>query len=319
MVINVDAGGVSGPSILAATGPEAGWLIREIAGVLPDPIGSSAIEALGSPATDYSLELRELGFIGFDFNLSWKKRIHSPLDNVDNIHPASIQHQGEHMLAVARHFGNISLDFPREPRPVYFDILGLTMVYYPTSWGLGILIGVTLVFAGVLFLGFRQKQLTLKGMALGAVTLSLSLVTAPLLLGLIQLVFFNQPALTQIPSVEVTPVAGLPVVTPSAGTGEVRVEKLKNDLVGDSPLSNVIRWGSAALALVATSLWYLLFQKIRWLEWDDLVMGAYLLLYLATFGTSVFVPALSYILVWPLLVWPDCGALLLPCKSQNGA
>ncbi len=123
LVVNLDAGGLNGPSILAATSPYAGWLIDQIASVLPDPIGSSAIEALGSPATDYTHYFRKTGWVGFDFNLSWNKRIHTPLDNVDNLNPASLQHQGEHMLAVVRQFGNQSLEFPVSPRPIYFDIL----------------------------------------------------------------------------------------------------------------------------------------------------------------------------------------------------
>ena len=40
LVVNVDAGGLSGPSILAATGPDEGWLVEQMAGRLPDPVGS---------------------------------------------------------------------------------------------------------------------------------------------------------------------------------------------------------------------------------------------------------------------------------------
>jgi hypothetical protein len=186
LVVNVDAGGLSGPSILAATGADAGWLIAQAAGVIPDPIGSSAIEALGSPATDYTLGFRKAGWLGFDFNLSWSKRIHCPLDNVDNLNPASLQHQGEHMLAVVRHFGNIPLEIPRIPRPVYFDILGLTMVHYPEAWAIFILLGAFLLFAGVLALGFRRKCLTIRGMGLGALVLLVSMLTVPVLLAVIQ-------------------------------------------------------------------------------------------------------------------------------------
>jgi hypothetical protein len=213
LVVNVDAGGLSGPSILAATGPNAGWLIEQAARAIPDPIGSSAIEALGSPATDYTLMFRKAGWMGFDFNLSWSKRIHSPLDNVDNLNPASIQHQGEHMLAVVRRFGNLSLEFPKIPRPVYFDILGMTMVYYPTSWAIFILLGVTLVFAGVISLGFRRKYLTLRGITLGALVLVLSLLTVPLLLGMVQLVIFHPTP----------PVNTIAQATPEASTRMVMI------------------------------------------------------------------------------------------------
>jgi hypothetical protein len=276
LVVNVDAGGLSGPSILASTGPDSGWLIREMAGALPDPVGSSAVEALGNPATDYTLELRKDGFIGFDFNLAWDKRIHSPLDNVDNINLASLQHQGEHMLAVVNHFGNLTLDFPKEPRPIYFDILSLTTVYYPTSWAIPFFLAVTLVMGGTLFLGFRRNILTLRGIALGTLALLLSMLTTPLILIIIELVIIRA-----IPASE----------APGWITG----------LTGESLLSNSIRWGSVILALMTTYLWFTFFRKVKRLDCDDLVVGSYLLLYLTAFGTSVLSPALSYFFVWPLL------------------
>jgi hypothetical protein len=247
-----------------------------MAGALPDPVGSSAVEALGNPATDYTLELRKDGFIGFDFNLAWDKRIHSPLDNEDNINLASLQHQGEHMLAMARRFGNLPLDFPKEPRPIYFDILSLTTVYYPTSWAIPFFLAVTLVMGGTLFLGFRRNILTLRGIALGTLALLLSMLTTPLILIIIELVI-----------IRAIPASG----APGWITG----------LTGESLLSNSIRWGSVVLALITTYLWFKLFRKVKRLDRDDLVVGSYLLLYLTAFGTSVLSPALSYFFVWPLL------------------
>jgi hypothetical protein len=275
LVVNVDAGGLDGPSILAATGPDAGWLIEQAAHFIPDPIGSSAIEALGSPATDYTQLFRKLGWLGFDFNLSWSKRIHSPLDNPDNLNPASLQHQGEHMLAVARRFGNLSLEFPKIPRQIYFDVLGLTIVYYPTSWAIPILVGVTLVFAIVIALGFRRKRLTLQGSAFGALLLLLSLVSVPLLLALVHGAII-QPLLSAQPT-------------------------LAGALVGDSPLSNGIRWGAALLPLGTTFIWYTLARKKKKVGREDLAAGVSVVLYVAACGTTLAIPGLSYLLVWPLL------------------
>ena len=275
LVVNVDAGGLSGPSILAATGPNAGWLIEQVASAIPDPIGSSAIEALGSPATDYTLMFRKAGWVGFDFNLSWSKQIHSPLDNVNNLNSASIQHQGEHMLAVVHRFGNISLEFPKVPRPIYFDVLGLTILYYPSSWAVFILLAVTFVFMGVIFLGLQRKRLTPRGIAIGALAFLLSLLTVPLVLAMVQLAII-QPFI-------------------SVNT------RLAPALVGDSLLSNSIRWGSAILPLGTTFLWYALFRKTKRIEKYDLAIGTYLLLYVGAFGTTMALPALSYLFVWPLL------------------
>jgi hypothetical protein len=276
LVVNVDSGGLSGPSILSATGPESGWLIEQAASTLPDPIGSSAIEALASPTTDYTMEFRRDGFIGFDFNLSWDKHIHSQFDTIDNLNPNSIQHQGEHMLAIVRHFGNLPLEIPSIPRPIYFDVLSLTIVHYPASWAIYILLIVTVIFAIAIFIGFRQKRLTLRGIGFGALGFLLSILTVPLLLAVIQFVFI-QPALTKNP-------------------------ELGQALIGESFLSNSIRWGSAILAVVATCLWVILFRKNKKIGGLDLAIGAYSFLFAGAIGSTFASPELSYIFVWPLLI-----------------
>ncbi len=278
LVVNVDAGGVNGPSILAATGPQEGWLIREMAGILPDPIGSSAIEAFGSPATDYTLALRRVGFRGVDFNLSWTKRIHTPLDEVGHLNLSSLQHQGEHMLAVARHFGNISLEFVSEPNPTYFDLFGKILVHYPASWTIPLFVLLTLGWGVALVRVFQKKWLNGWGMGLGALALLLSLLTVPLILLLIQWGILQ------------------PVLESSRGTGLSRM------LVGDSLLSNSLRGGSVVLAILAVVSWYGLLGKWYRGDRDDLLMGTYLFLYMAAGFSIVFYPAVSYILIWPLLL-----------------
>ena len=293
LVINTDAGGVSGPSILAATGPQEGWLIREMADSLPHPLGSSAIEAFGNPATDYSLEFRRDGFPGVDFNLSWTKRIHTPLDNLANINPASIQHQGEHLLAVARHFGNMPLDFPSEPRPVYFDLLGSTLVHYPTTWAIPFFLLPAFLLAAVLYIGLNGKWLSPAGMAHGGLALFLSLVTGPLLLLLIQWAVI-QPLLRSAEGV-----------------------RLGRELSGDSLLSNGFRWGSVILTVIASGLWVGLFRRTKRVRMEDFATGAYGILFIAAGVTSVIFPEVSYLFVWPLSI--GLMAVLLQFLSNGVA
>jgi hypothetical protein len=302
LVVNVDAGGISGPSILAATAPDAGWLIEQAARVIPDPIGSSAIEALGSPSTDYTLMFRKTGWIGFDFNLSWEKRIHSGLDNIENLNPASIQHQGEHMLAVARYFGNQPLEIPKVPAPIYFDILGLTILYYPKSWAIFILLSVSLVFLGVLFLvlhrkngsrksGFPRENLTFRGIGFGALAFSVSLLTVPVLLAFVQLAIIQ-------------PLLSANMLLPAA-------------LTEDTLLSNSIRWVSMILTVVVTYFWYAFFKKNTRAGSCEFVLGAYLLLYCFSAGITLALPVLSYLFVWPLLAGLLAALLWLPSRMET--
>jgi hypothetical protein len=97
-------------------------------------------------------------------------------------------------------------------------------------------------------------------------------VTVPLLLAIVQVLFFSRPS-----------------------------PQLAAQLTGDSLLSNGLRWGSAILTLAVTWLWYVLFRKTRKVQPDDLDTGTYSILYLCACGTSLALPSLSYIFVWPLL------------------
>jgi hypothetical protein len=178
------------------------------------------------------------------------------------------------MLAVVRQFGNLSLEFPKVPLPVYFDLLGLTMLVYPTTWAIPFLLGLTIIFAGVIGLGTWRKRLSLGGLTAAASALLLSALTVPLLLlALTELVILVGP-------------------TP----------QLASALTGDTLLSNSLRWGSAILTVGATWLCFGLFRKTLKKKSSDLVIGTYLALYLGACGTSLALPGLSYIFVWPLLV-----------------
>jgi hypothetical protein len=277
LVINVDAGGIGGPSILAATGPGEGWMIRQMASILPHPIASSAIEAFGDPATDYADALRPAGLLGFDFNLSWDKRIHTPDDNIKNVHLSSIQHQGEHMLALVRQFGGLPLGFPEKPNPVYFDLLSLFIVQYPASWTIPLFGVLTIVMILTLIQVFQKKWLGWQGMVLGAMALSLSGLTVPLMLLFIQRT----------------------IIEPRLASSQA--EHIRQALLGESSLSNGIRWGAVVLTVLAVIFWNWLAIKLNKGDRDELVIGEYLLLFIAAGGTTAFFQLLSYILVWPLL------------------
>jgi hypothetical protein len=125
LVANFDAGGLSGPVELTSTSPDNGRLIRELAQADPYAYGSSAS---GAGSSDFTLAFEPSGFSGFAFDHSWDRRIHSSLDNIENLNPASIQHHGYHALSVARHFGNLdSLEDPKDPNPIYFNVLRLAV------------------------------------------------------------------------------------------------------------------------------------------------------------------------------------------------
>jgi len=261
LVINVDAGGLTGPSELTNTSPDNGWLIREVAKADSYIYGSSAS---GEGSSDFNA-FKFYGFSGYAFDYSWDRRIHTPNDNLENLNPASIQHQGYHALSLARHFGNLdSLEDPKDPNPIYFNILRLGFFHYPVTWVIPISLVVVLIFAGVVALGFRRKVLTLSGIGLGALVFVISLTTAPLLVSVLWALLSNA-----VPSYKVT-------------------------YLGHAANESLLMTLFASITIALTLTWYALIHKIRQVSSPDLTIGAYAIL-----GFAIAMPEASFISAWP--------------------
>ena len=265
LVINFDAGGLSGPSELTGTSPDNGWLIGEVAKADPYIYGTSAS---GEGSSDFNA-FKYYGFSGYAFDYSWDRQIHSATDNVENLNPASIQHQGYHALSLARHFGNLdSLEDPKDPNPIYFNVLRLGFVHYPATWTIPISLIVVLVFTGVVILGFRRKVLTPSGIGLGALVFVISLITAPLLVSALWALLSSA-----VPTYKVTYLGH----------------------AANEPLL-LILFTSITIALTTT--WYALIQKFRQVSTPDLTIGAYAILAIATVGFAIAMPEASFLSAW---------------------
>ena len=265
LVINFDAGGLSGPSELTNTSPDNSWLISEAAKADTYLYGSSAS---GEGSSDFNA-FKFYGFSGYAFDYSWDRRIHTPLDNVENLDPASIQHQGYHALSLASHFGNLdSLEDPKEPDPIYFNILRLGFVHYPTTWVIPIMLVVVLLFAGVVALGYKRKVLTLTGIGLGALVFVISLITAPLLV----------TALWAL-------LSGL-------------ISTYQETYLGHAVNESLLLVLFASITIALTTTWFALIQKVRQVSTPDLTIGAYALLAIATVVFAIAMPEASFLSAW---------------------
>ena len=269
LVIGFDAGGLSGPGVLSTTSADNGWLIRQLAQADPYITGSSAINALADSGTDFGHGFKTAGFSGYAFDLYWDRRIHTPEDNIENLNLPSLQHQGYHALSLARYFGNLGqLTDPREPDAVYFTILRLFSVTYPSTWAIPLAIAVATVFCSILAFGLRRRILTWGGMGCGACVLVGGLIIAPL---------------------------------PSIFLG-IREPGVPVRFVGRS-LDQPPQVGAVVLStFVLTVLWYSLSGRLRITSIHDHTMGALVLMLAGMTGTSVAFPALSFAFTWPLLL-----------------
>ena len=131
-VVNLEARGTSGPSLLfETTGPSAD-LLPIFARSAVRPFASSTADLvykLMPNDTDLSV-FRARGVPGFNFAfIGGLERYHTPLDDIAHLDASSVQHQGEQALALTRELAASDLEHFGTAESVYFDVLGLTVVH----------------------------------------------------------------------------------------------------------------------------------------------------------------------------------------------
>lgn len=272
VVLNFEARGVGGPSIMFETSDRNGSLVAEFAEAAPHPLANSLayeIYRLLPNDTDLSV-FKRAGMPGLGFAyIEGLTHYHTQLDSVENADERSIQHHGSYALALARRFGNLGLARGAEPNAVYFNPFGTFFVCYPGAWVVPLTLLATLLFAGVVALGFRRRRLTLSGVALGALAFLASMIAAPLAVALVWRI--------------VRAVHGGYELIPQ----------------GDTYNSHLYVLGFAFLAVAVTSAVYLWFgRKVRA---ESLAVGALLWWLILTVSLNLTLPGGSYLFTWPLL------------------
>ncbi len=172
VVLNFEARGNAGPSMLFEVSDHNGWLLREFARAAPNPVGSSLAYELYRYLpnnTDFTV-FRQAGLPGLNFAFTGGySYYHSPADTPAHLDLGSLQHHGAYMLALVRHFGTITLAHDsKEPDYTFFNPLSTWLVRYNADWNamLNILAG-ALLLAAIVW-ARRQRQVRLRGLLGGA-------------------------------------------------------------------------------------------------------------------------------------------------------
>ncbi len=287
LVMNFEARGNHGPSIMFETSNQNGWLIKEFAASAPRPVAHSLayeIYRLLPNDTDFTVFKKSVPGLNFAY-IDGITHYHTALDTIAAIDQRSVQHHGATALALTRHFGNLNLQQTRARNAVYFDLLGLTMVRYSAAVILPLAIVTTIAFVALLIFGLRKKRLRISGLVWGFVALLASLIVASLAVKLLwDLVLRFQD------------VAGV------RGQGEA----YESDLFFVS---------FVALALAITSALYIFFGKRTTIE--NLTAGALLLWLILLWLASLLLPGASYLPAWLLLFNLPPLAYLLLAKQPD--
>jgi hypothetical protein len=272
VALNFDVIGKSGASIMFETTKNNGWLIDELAKAAPKPVTTS----LAAEFYHHMPNLSDLTYLASDgvqgLNFAYidgNYAHHTQLDSLETIDERSIQHNGSYALALARHFGNISLE-PRMSRDaVYFSVLGSFLVHYPMSWVIPLAIAVAALFITVVAIGLKKKRLTFGGMTLGLFAFLSSAIASVIV------------------------VSGLQKVTGLLP---------KNSLFLGNPdpyNSALYVLGFVSVAIAVISALYIWFTKK--VSIDNLAVGAMFSWLILMICIGIALPAGSYLFTWPLV------------------
>ena len=296
VLLNFEARGNQGPSMMFETSPGNGWLIEQLAKAPGYPCASSLMYDVYKRmpfASDLNV-LKPLTIqamnVAFVDNFA---QYHTKNDNPDNFSLASVQHHGSYGLGLARHFGNMPLDnIPKTPDAIYFNTLGFHLVHYPLSWGrpLAILAALTLLVAVVI--GFLRKRLTISGLIGGILAFGICAVCAALFTAFLLLIVFGPAKFLGLYTKDILYLPDLRGL-------------YQNNLYGTAFAASTV----CVIALLAVFF-------LRFLRVENFAVGA-LVWWLAVLAAlEVFLPGGSYLAMWPLFfsalglgvlfLLPDC-------------
>ena len=171
VVLNFEARGVGGPSLMFETSRDNAGLVDAFTSVAPHPRGDSSmveVYRLLPNNTDFT-PFAAGGFSGLNFAfIEGAARYHTAGDSITNLDRGSLQHHGENMLALARTLGGTDLrSVESDHDDTYFRLLGLP-VSYPNGavWPLAVL--AVLLVALLAWLARRRGLVTVPQVLLAA-------------------------------------------------------------------------------------------------------------------------------------------------------
>lgn len=274
LVLNFEARGTSGASMMFETNSPNANLIRHFAKGTPYPVANSlmyTVYKLLPNDTDMSVTKRA-GLKGLNFAFAQDYlNYHTMQDNPENLSLASLQHHGSNLLGNVRHFGNTNFSLDSNSEYVYFNSATGGLTYYPAGWSLPLAVVAALLFLGYLIYLFRTDRLAL-GSYLGSLLLfvGISVIGATL-------TYFGWQ--------------GIKLLKPE-------YQWLYH---GEVYAHSWYLWGFSSLMLGLFSGVYSWIQQ-KWLSVEQLLAGSMTIWMLLSLASAWYLPTASYIFTWPALL-----------------
>lgn len=284
LVLNFEFRGNSGPFWMFETSPGNGKLIEGWKRSAASPFGNSLLnEVYKRMPNDTDLTVyKKAGLPSLNFAAGeGHNSYHTQLDRPDLLDQASLQHEGETMLGLVKHFGNADMDKLAARDHIYFGLPGVGVVSYPAAASIPLFGLTVLLFAAALVLAIRGGDArplrsigALPALALCAILVAVACHALWLLVGAIHPGY--------------------------------RLLLHGNTYNGT--------WYLAAFTCVGVGLFTFAIARLkRWFSVTELSLGGFLLALLAAGVTSIWLPGASFLFVWPLLpmllasIWTHTG------------
>jgi hypothetical protein len=290
-VLNFDARGNSGPSIMFETSDGNGWLIDQYAQAALHPLATSLsmdIYRIMPNDTDLTV-FKDAGMGGLNFAFGGGVAFyHSAEDTPANLDPDTVQHQGENALVTVGRLGRLDLDDTKREDVIYTSIFSRVVLSYSKKWVVPLALAALVLYAAVAAGAVRSGQMRRADLAVGAGVLLAAMCASLIAVGILVAVGIGSSA-----------VSGL-----SYGT-EITWEKF------DVPIMT-------GFALVATILTLALARSAsKERSLIALASGALLWWLALSLATAFWLPGASYLFVWPTLA--GLAGLGVSSRSRPGS
>ncbi len=141
--VNLEARGTSGPSLMFETGSASYWAVQLYSKFAKRPATNSifyeAYKQLPND-TDFTV-FKAADYQGLNFAfIGGVNQYHTPLDNLENSSPRSLQHHGENALPLVLALANGDIANPPQRDGVFFDVFERRVILWPAKWTLPIAI-----------------------------------------------------------------------------------------------------------------------------------------------------------------------------------
>ncbi len=176
-VVNLEAIGSSGPSMLNETNGPQSWVVDQLVDSAPQPVAFSflteATTLIGGSNTDFA-PFRDAGVPGVEFVYARGSSIyHTGADTPNSVSWRSLHSHGANTLGIVRNLAAEDLVTIGGDDMVFFTVGRFHVVRYPTSWGIPIVVA-----AGVLLFAAIRRRRDRAGIALDAATTLISALSA---------------------------------------------------------------------------------------------------------------------------------------------